>query len=99
MSFPAAIDAHPGWRDLRAAANRREVLEREADEVTARLEEILSRGAATRIWFFYGCDEPVGRVLRTRLDRHFARGVRTDLHGQWFKEVLVYEGRSVAALE
>jgi hypothetical protein len=65
-SFPAEIDAHPGYEGNVLDPARLKAMESEADALIARF-----RGTGVKILFFHGFREETESILRTRLERAF----------------------------
>jgi len=82
VTFPAEIDGHPGWRDVRAMLGRRAAIEAEADAVVDRIDSYLARNPYAMIWVLYGYDTEVTGVLKGALDRRFAPVDQIELLGE-----------------
>jgi 4-amino-4-deoxy-L-arabinose transferase-like glycosyltransferase len=89
FTFPSEIDSHPGWRNVDRMLSERHKLEREADDLVARLSSRL--GDNKNIWVFYGQDEAVGEILKSRLDENFTFMLELDLRGLFHNKVLLYK--------
>jgi hypothetical protein len=90
-TFPSEIAEHPGWRDVKAMLGRKEKLIVEARGLAERLERRLAGGRL--LWFFYGHDTGVNKILKDELDKRFVLKQELSLCGSFYKKVIVYTGR------
>lgn len=68
-SFPAEIDAHPGYEGPLESVERRTSLEREAEEVVNRI----AGSPARRVFFVHGFRPKVDAILLRRLEARFTK--------------------------
>jgi hypothetical protein len=66
VSFPASQDDHPGWRTDGEVVFRRPELEREAEDLAARLDEDLLRGVQV---YVAAREDPRNAILLSRLKK------------------------------
>jgi mannosyltransferase len=67
-SFPAEIDAHPGYEGSLFASGRDVLLKKEAEELASRL-----RQRHGRVYFFHGFHPEIDALFESALDRQFKR--------------------------
>jgi hypothetical protein len=93
-SFPAEIDAHPGYEGRVNDPDRRTPLEREAEQLSDKINRMALTGRSLKIFFFHGSHPEIDSVLEQRLRARFEllpqRGVQCKEASPYFKEVSVY---------
>jgi len=89
-SYPAEIDAHPGYEGSVLAPTRQDALKKEAEELAARL-----RQRHGRVFFFRGFHPEIDVYLEHELDRQFERAedksVRCNGMSCYYNAITVYE--------
>jgi 4-amino-4-deoxy-L-arabinose transferase-like glycosyltransferase len=89
VSFPAAMDSHPFWRDVPKMLENRSSLEAEAARSVAEWNQLTARDG-TSIWMLYGYDTRVSRILKEQMDHHFSLEQRLDLYGPYHDSLFKY---------
>jgi uncharacterized membrane protein len=93
-SFPAEIDAHPGYEGRINDPARKTALEREAQELVDKIDRMQSTGRRPLVFFFHGShpdiDSMVEKRLRERFELLSGQGVQCSEGSPYFKEVSVY---------
>lgn len=95
-SFPAEIQAHPGWMDAEGMLSRRTDLESEAAELTTQL---ISQ-PQYKVWMFYIAEPPppmryhtqVAHILKSELDKRLPVVEQIKTRGSFFDSILVFSG-------
>ena len=90
ISFPQEIASHLGWRDMNRMLNRKDELEREADDIVDQLTILVTTNNA-KIWLFYGSDADIGVILKEKLDTSFSFTAERDLQGSFYNKILIYQ--------
>ncbi len=90
-SFPAEIDAHPGYEGPLESVARRAALEREAEELVNRI----AGSPARRVFFFHGFRPKVDAILLRGLETRFAKirsaCVECEQMGSYYNRISVFD--------
>ena len=89
ISYPSELAIHPAWRDVRKMLNNRNVLEKEAEDIVARVDDSITD--SSKVWLFYGDDPEINQILKKKLDKQFSLIATRDLQGTSFTQVLIYQ--------
>jgi mannosyltransferase len=94
-SFPAEIDKHPGYEGRITDPSRRAFLEREAQELVAKISEMRLARPGLRVFFLHGFHPQLDGVLQDKLRERFelvpGDTFKCDELSIYFKEVSVYK--------
>lgn len=96
QSFPAEIQAHPGWMDVEGMLSRRSELESEAAALMAQL----TNQPQFKVWMFSIEDPPpimryhtqVAHILKFELDRRLPVIKQIKTRGSFFDSISVFSG-------
>jgi hypothetical protein len=90
-SFPAEIDAHPGYEGPLESAARRMALEREAEEVVNRI----AASPARRVFFIHGFRPNVDAILLRGLEARFTKirsaCIECENMGSYYSRISVFD--------
>jgi uncharacterized membrane protein len=93
-SFPAEIDQHPGYEGHLNDPSRGPSLEREANELVAKIDRMRLMERNGRVFFFHGAHPETDSIVETRLRERFQlvsnEGVKCVQAPPYFKELSVY---------
>ena len=89
IHFPSELASHPIWKDVDKMLAQKHILEQEAKDIVARLDDSIADN--NKVWLFYGDDPEINQILKKKLDRQFFLIATRDLQGTSFTQVLIYQ--------